>query len=76
MKRLLLFLSLFSMIAQSMEPAIIDVTGAKFVLNEAQSNALKCCKTLKPLLDVKEKPEGLTMILLILGALKDVLLLG
>ena len=50
MKRLLLFLPLFGVIAPAMEPVIIDVTGAKFALTQAQRNALGQCKTLKHML--------------------------
>jgi hypothetical protein len=51
MKRLLLFVSLLSALAQAMETAVIkDVHGQEFTLNQAQKNALGQCKTLKSML--------------------------
>ena len=52
MKRLLLVLSLFSTIAQTMETAVIkDFNGQIVPLSDAQRTALRSCETLKHMIE-------------------------
>lgn len=64
MKRLLLLLSLFGMIAQAMETAVItDFNGQIVQLTDAQRGALRSCETLKQMIEdtgINEVPfEGI-----------------